>query len=153
MLVICVLSMAMARPAHGIGGIDLSINACPGNPGAVGTATPSIDCASGAGIILLGTWAPAEDVTGLVGMDGVIDVNVPDGLDGNGFWDFDPAGCNVDAMIVNHVRPSTGCATPVAYTDTWPVGSGSGVAAYRTSGNTLRIAFTCYRANAIDVMA
>src|SRR5262245_15462299 len=120
--------VALATSAHAVGGIDLSINACPGNPGAMGDLL-SIDCASGNGIVILGTWSPAEDISDLVGLDGTMELGVDGDLGTDGFWDFDPAGCNGLALTSSNDVPA-GCLT-VPYSDVWsPEGSGSGVAAY-----------------------
>jgi hypothetical protein len=149
-------------------GIDLSVGACPGNPGAIGSDPQpiparvvavdtgsgfAVPCASGAVIALLGTWSPAEDVPDLVGLDGILDLFVADGLDTNPFWSFDPAGCNLNGLGSSQSRPP-GCSTPVLYQNTFaPAGSGSGIAAMRQDPTRVRIAFTCFRPSGLAVAA
>src|SRR5262245_12771742 len=155
LLLTLAVMLAVATSAHAVGGIDISVNACPGNPGAIG-ATYSMDCASGAGIVILGTWAPAENIAELTSMDGTIDLYVPDGLETIGFWDFDATGCNPNALSSDHARP-TGFVTPVSYTATWlAAGSGSAIAGFYPTGvrgKNMRISFTCYRGALLDVTA
>src|SRR5262245_26901480 len=155
--------VAMATSAHAVGGIDLSVGACPGNPGAIKDVVP-IDCASGNSIVILGTWAPAEAITNLVALDGVLELYVAGGLDGAGFWDLaelpnrDEFGCNAGALSSNQARPATGCETPNTYKGCWdPIGSGTAVAAFYyptdARGSIVRIAFTCYRPTLLSVSA
>lgn len=156
-LILCAAMTLAASSAFAVGGIDISVGACPGNVGAVGDNIP-IDCAGGAGVIILGTWGPAEAISDLVALDGVLDLYVAGGLDGAGFWDFDPSGCNNGALQTSQARPGTGCATPVAYTASWAVaGSGTAVAAYYPGtgvrNKTLRMAFTCFRPTLLSVAA
>jgi hypothetical protein len=141
--------MIVATSGHAVGGIDLSVNACPGNPGAIGDVA-SIDCASGNGIVILGTWAPAEDLPRLTNLDGVMYLYVAGGLDANGFWDFDPSGCNPTAMRTSNDPPTKGCDAPVAYLPPWANGA-TAVGPGRTGANTLALPFTCYRFSTLSV--
>jgi hypothetical protein len=146
--------LVLATSAHAVGGIDLSVNACPGNPGAIGDVVP-IDCASGASTVILGTWAPAVDIAGLVSLDGLLYLYVPAGLAQAGFWDF-AEGCNSSALSTSKDRPGTGCAQP-DYLDCWsPNGSGTAVAtsyAGGDRGNFIAIVFTSYRPTLLSVSA
>jgi hypothetical protein len=152
-LILCAAMTVIASSAFAVGGIDVSINACPGNTGAVGDVVP-IDCAGGAGVVLLGTWGPAEDIVGLTNLDGIWDLYVGAGLANAGFWNFDAAGCNSLALNSSQARPTAGCATPVAYTACWSLaGSGTAIAAGQTSANTVRMPFTCYRPGLLNVTA
>ena len=158
LLGIAAVSMVVSTSAHAVGGIDVSVNACPGNPGAIGDVA-SLDCASGKGIVILGTWAPAEDLPQLTNLDGIFSLYVAGGLDANGFWNFDnlnnpSAPCNPTALTTSKDLPAKGCETPVAYLPPWtPDGSGTQVAAGRTGANTLRIPFTRYRPGWLSVTA
>jgi hypothetical protein len=155
-LILCAAMTLAASSAFALGGIDISFNACPGNSGAIGDVIP-IDCASGAGLTLLGTWGPAENITDLVALDGIMDLYVATGLDAATFWDSDPTGCNAGTVITNQARPAAGCATPTAYTASWsPAGSGTAVANFYPDGvrnHTIRLSFTCYRPSLLSVVA
>jgi hypothetical protein len=155
LILVVAAMLVLATSAHAVGGIDLSVNACPGNSGAMGVNDfISIDCAGGGAIVLLGTWAPSEDIVGLTSLNGRIRIYIPAGLAANGFWDFDPTGCNSLALSSNHARPPGGCSTPVDYTATWsPAGSGSAIAALRTSDVFLTMQFVCYRSGPLNVSA
>lgn len=154
LLLVCAAMLAFTTSAHAVGGIDISTVACPGNAGALGNLA-TIDCASGAGIIILGTWSPAENIADLTNLDGTFYLYTAAGFSNAAFWDFDAAGCNFLALSSSQARPTSGCTTPVAYTATWSLaGSGTAIAAGRNptgSNNRIIIPFTCYRPGLLSV--
>jgi hypothetical protein len=154
LLITCAAMIGMVTSAHALGGIDLSVNACPGNAGAVGDVMP-IDCASGLGFTVLGTWAPVEDLPGLTNLDGIMEIYAQEDLDGTGaFWNFDEHGCNSLALHSSEGRPASGCSSPVDYTDAWASeAGGTAIAAGRVSPHIVRIGFTCYRTSLLSVQA
>ncbi len=147
------LLLAAAAAAHA-GGIDLSVTACPGNPGAVGGDGGTIDCAGTAGVVVLGTFAPDEEIPDLVGLDVLLKMSVAPDLDAGGFWNMDPAGCgyqNGGTLAVFSARPPVGCGVPL-YLPIWMAnGSGGAMAAARTGGSTQSIAIVCWRASTASV--
>ncbi len=182
LFIVLALLTTLAAPAAAVpGGIELSMNGCPGNPGALGgtaTETPGcnsegicgdpnfsdftgpsvIDCTSGAPIVILVTWAPNENITDLANLDARFTVQFPangsgENLDQSTFWNFDPAGCDRSALGSSHLRPAEGCNAP-DYLDVWNVpGGGSAIGAEKVSPTLLRIASTSYRPTPISVSA
>lgn len=144
-------AMALVAATAFAGGVDLSVGGCPGNAGVTGGAQ-TYDCTSGAGITMVVTFAPNENISDLVGIGGIVDAQAAPDLTTSGFWNFDPAGCNPAALANSHVRPS-GCTSPV-YTATWSVsGSGEGIACVNRGPAIERMAFTCFRPSILSVTA
>jgi len=147
MLAMCVTS-AFAGPA----GVDISFNACPGDAGS--TQQGTIDCAGGGILTALVTFAPAEAITDLVALDTIVDFFVQSG-DINStasFWDFETA--NVAGASLAHLRPSSGCSTPVVFANTWnQSGAGTGLGALVTSPHSVRLAAGTYRASNFNATA
>lgn len=141
---------ALAAP-HG--GIDLSVGACPDNPGASPSGT--LDCAAGNTLAILATWAPDVDIQQLAGIEGRIFVEVGGDLETTAsFWNFNsldpPAGCGRDNLSLSEIRPS-GCDAP-EYLDAWNVpGSLHDIAAAQRSPQQLEIAFAASRPSGIAV--
>lgn len=154
LLITCAAMIGVATSAHALGGIDLSVNACPGNAGAIGDVA-TVDCASGLGFILLGSWSPAEDLGGLTNLDGMMEFYAEADLDGAGsFWNFDEHGCNASALHSSEARPVSGCISPADYADTWASeAGGTAIAAGRRSPHIVRIGFTCFRSTLLSVQA
>lgn len=145
------------------GGIDLTYGACPDNVGVIPGGQgengsfdgPTIDCASGQAIVILGTFATDEDVSTLMGLDcdlrAYVDFPVND-LDAAPFWNFAPDGCNANGLHTSQHKPATGCDAPL-YTDTWNDPNSTALIATWRDGNSLRIALSCIRTTPIAVTA
>jgi hypothetical protein len=149
-------AMLLVASAAFAGGIDLSVGACPGNAGSVGGETGAVDCTADPGnelaVVVLATWAANEALTDLVGLDGLLEMQVQPDLDAGGFWNVDPAGCGAAGMNSSQVRPA-GCTTP-AYNNLWsPAGSGTAIAAIRRGPAVQRMAFTVFRPTLATVAA
>ena len=143
---IAILSL-LASSAFAVG-IDLSVVACPGDPGASAT-TGTLDCAGGHSVALLATFMPAEPYTDLVAVDMLFDLALDVDVATNAtFWDFEHA--NTEGLGTNHRMPASGCST---YTDTWnKPGSGSAWLAIVRSPSTVRIGAISYRPSALYVL-
>src|SRR5262245_49164285 len=99
-----VATMFFATSALGVGA-DLSVVACPGNPGASADAG-LLDCAGGQTLTLLVTFMPAENYPDLAGIDGVLSIAVSGDLGTTAtFWDF--GGADPAALGTSHARPAT----------------------------------------------
>ena len=146
LLTIAFLSL-LASSAFAVG-IDLSVAACPGDPGATAT-TGTLDCAGGHSVTLLATFMPAEPYTDLVAVDMLFDLALDVDVATNAtFWDFEHA--NTEGLGTNHRMPASGCAT---YTNTWnPAGSASAWAAFVRSPSIVRILSLCYRPTNLAVL-
>lgn len=122
-LFLLVAAMALVASTAFAGGVDLTVNACPGNAGAALDAG-TLDCAGGQVVTLLATFLPNEALSDLVAIDVCFDLNVAGDIGADAtFWDF---AANSAAIGSLQTRPSTGCSSP-AYTNTWsPSGSGAG---------------------------
>ena len=95
-----------ARPAFSAG-VDLSVSACPGNPGASGDAG-TLDCADGQRLTLLVTFATSAASASLAGFHFQLVAVVDGDLTTNAtFWDFDSA--NHAGWRPFKERPATGC--------------------------------------------
>jgi len=150
MLVLCA-SMLLATSLAQAGGMDLTINACPGAAGALGGEVGSVDCANGSSVAILGTFVAGDNITDLIALDSVLALETSPSLDTSTFWDWTTSGCGAGVVGINALRPSAGCA---AYTNTWtPSGSGGATKAIRTSGSGERIAIVCYRGASLSVTA
>src|SRR6185436_947371 len=149
-----ILFIAMAwspSPATAVGGVDVTINACPVD-GGVGLDAGTLDCSDYEDIRLLVTFAPSQAIPDLVSISGTILLRVAGDLDTNNFWDV--AGCGLHGFSVQSSRPSIGCSAPLAYLSLWnAVGSGSAVSVIRLDANTLRINYTAHRPSSIAVAA
>jgi len=145
-------SMLLAASLAQASGMDLTINACPGAPGAVGGEVGSVDCANGSSITILGTFVSGDNITDLVALDSVLSLEASPSLDASTFWDWTPSGCGTGAGVVfaTSSRPSTGCT---AYSNTWNSSGGGGMKAGRTTGSQQRIAVVCYRPVPLNVTA
>ena len=139
LLLLCAALCLFASSAHAVG-CDLTVIACPGGAGASNDAG-TLDCAGGAGIILLGTFQPNEAITDLVAADAILDFNVTGGVAASNFWDLEVA--NNAALGITRARPAICSPT---YANSWsPAGSGEGAAAAVQSATRCRVATTCYR--------
>ncbi len=150
----------VAASAFAQGGIDLSVNACPGDANSLAqaaSATATTDCAGGSPLTILGTWGPNEAISDLSNLDGTLGYSVAGDLNSSDqFWDFDPANlCSPGGPLSSaQARPSSGCATPVAYTNTWNVASsGTAIGGAQSTPQTGKIVFTCYRPSPLSVAA
>lgn len=150
---LCTLMLLAVSPAFA-GGIDLTMNACPGNVGAVGGDTGPLDCATGSLIMVLGTFAPNEAIPDLVSLDATLGMQVSPNLDAADFWNVDPVGCGSVGFSGSAVRPASGCSTPVNYTNAWSSGgAGSVTVACRRDLSLANIAITCFRTAPLSVSA
>lgn len=148
----------VAATAFAQGGVDLSVNACPGDAGASATATT--DCAGGSILTILGTWGPNEAISDLSNLDGTLGYSVTGDLNStDSFWNFDPANLCASSgpggpLGSAQARPGSGCSTPVAYTNTWNVASsGTAIGGAQRTPQTGQIVFTCYRPSPLSVTA
>ena len=149
-LLLTAIMALVATSAFAVGGIDLSTVACPGNAGSIGTLGVP-DCVNG--IVVLGTWSPAEAIADLTALDGSMTGTVAGGRAANGFWDFDAqTGCNAAGLNSSQARPA-GCTSP-AYTATWsPAGSGTAIAGIGQTANQEGLGFTVFRPSILSVAA
>jgi len=142
--------LLVASAAFGAG-IDLSIGACPG-AGGVGEEGGDPGCGGEPTVSVLATFAPAEAITDLVGIDALLEIQALPDLDAANFWNVSAGGCGLglagDNFLASNVRP-TGCAN---HTNTWAGGIG-GASALRRGPAIERIAFACARATALNVIA
>ena len=133
-----VLSL-FATSAHAFG-VDLTVNACPGNSAASADAG-TLDCAGGQSVALLAAFMPYEAIPDLVGVDFRFVMQVSGDITAaSAFWDF--ADVNQGAVSVNGNAPATGCDN---YRNLWtgPNSASAWGAALRSPSNE-RIATTCY---------
>ena len=147
------MSILVLVSTHAVaGGIELSANACPDNPGALPTGT--VDCAGGSGLVILGTWTPNEAISDLSNLDGSLDLSVQGDLNSSStFWNWDPMSSCASVVRSNQARPTSGCASP-PYLDTWDVAdAGTGIGAIQIFPSNERIVFTCYRPLPLTVAA
>lgn len=154
-LAFCLASFASS--AQAVGGIDLSLDACPDNAGAIASTT--VDCAAGGTLTILATWAPAQAIPDLVGIDALLKLAVGGDLNSNaGFWNFDPASglsfpCDPNRLSTSQLRPPTGCDAP-DYLDAWNANGSLGQIACGDRAPILEeIAFACARPSPLSVVA
>ena len=151
------LSLCSFASAASAGGIDLTVNACPQNPGAGHDAV--LDCATGQTVSLLATFVPGSAMSDLIAIDVDLGVTISLGCDGPNcvpacdldlgssatFWNF-----SQNTTTSSHLRPA-GCLN---YVDTWNVGGGASLAlGSMTDACSSRISAICYRPSPIAVAA
>ena len=147
---LCAAMLLVVSPVFA-GGIDLTINACPGIAGAVGGDAGLVDCVGGSPTIVLCTFAPNEAISDLAGLEAVLQLQVATDLDVTNFWNMSPTGCGANVLVASHTRPVTGCSNHLS---TWSVvGSGEGAGVSRISTAGVRIAVTVFRPTPVSVAA
>src|SRR5262245_34814103 len=151
-MLVVLAGLAIASQACAGPGIDLSVGACPGNPGSIGYDI-AYDCSSGGSVVVLGTWSPAENIPSLTNLDGTLEIFFEGlNLDQAPFWNFDPLGCHEGGLNISHLR-ADGCSAPVSFTNTFlGQSSGSTLTAARTGPSDLRIYFSCFRSDPVSVV-
>jgi len=152
-LLCATLALARSPAFASVYGLDLTVHACPGNPGSSADAG-ILDCAGGQMVTLLATFVPQDPVTDLNGIDAVFGITVAGDIASQAtFWDFatNAAGVSVEAF-----RPSSGCAAP-AYADTWQATnsgcSAAGVYPVYARSDYSRVVATAFRAPAMVAAA
>jgi hypothetical protein len=146
MLPVLFLLFASQAMASGVG---LSVNACPGNPGA-STDAGTLDCAGGQQLTMLLTFASSVAISSMTGVEFEITAIVDGDLSaGAAFWDFD--GVNHAGWHADRSRPAAGCAN---YTDAW-TGPGTSVLWGGSSheGSVLRLEVACSRSTELAIAA
>src|SRR5262245_53947932 len=103
-LTILCFSMCVAGAAFAASGIDLTLVACPGDPGALGVHQ-SVDCATTEPLVLLCSFVPAEAVPDLVAFDGILQITVVGDFDVNPFWNFSSGACHQGGLTAAQDRP------------------------------------------------
>lgn len=142
-LLLCAAMTLCATTAFA-SGVDLSVGACPSNPGVSDHAT--LECAAGQTLSLLVTFMPNEAIADLAGIDMILDVYLEGDLDAANFWNF---GYSSTAAGSNHARPADGCSN---YLDTWSAtGSGSQLAFVRRTPSIMRIGAVSYTPTPVAV--
>ena len=145
-LVISAAGILRAAPALGAG-FDLSVNACPGNPGASSDAG-TLDCAGGQQLTLLATFISATSAQ-LTGIQFPILITVSGDVGSDAtFWDFDDV--NHTGWRAYRERPAQGCSN---YTDAWS-GAGSTIwGGLSHGGSQVRLTVACFRQSGVAVAA
>jgi hypothetical protein len=120
-------AMLFARPSVAAGGLNLAWNNCASEGG---TTNLSSACDSNTGFnVLTGSFVPDMDITGVTGVEIVLDVIVGDGTSTiPAWWTAEVGGCRQGAITMNGTVNPANTVCP-----DWASGaSAGGIAAYMT---------------------
>jgi len=141
----------LASPSLAGPGIDLAVNrVCPGVTGASGEAP--LDCVSLAAahqfVSIYSTFIPAENISDLGSLDGIIDIWLTRSVNAEGaFWDSSPGGCleqHGGQIQFLGTKPTNGdpCGTPATIREVFV--DGGSMTTNLDDPNHLRYFYTVY---------
>jgi hypothetical protein len=149
-LAACVLSSLLVASAFA-GGVDLTVNACPGNPGST-TDAGTLDCAGGQQLTLLVTFVPPASMASLTGFHYDLWAIVDGDLSTDAtFWDFDDFNHVLLGWTPSRDRPASGCDDYLAGFSGPGGSSFSGGTSH--AGSLLKLELTEFRSPGIAIAA